>query len=304
MTGTMRVDLQPPRADVRYLVDRALAEDLTPLGDLTSSLIDDGRMATATFGARAAGVLAGCLCVEETFAAVDERLSVVWSKTDGDRVEAGEEFATATGPFATLLTAERTALNFLSHLSGVATNAARWVDLAAGRVIVWDTRKTLPGYRSLQKAAVRAGGAANHRGNLSDWLMLKDNHLLGTTVSAAVAAARRRWPGRTIHVEADTEALMIEALDAGADIILLDNFTPAELPALVARADAWAADAGTRRPLLEASGSITLDTLDAYAATGVDLVSSGSITNSAPVLDIGLDVIPDITPDVTSDENS
>ena len=250
----MRPDLQPPVADIRFLVERALAEDLTPLGDLTSSLLDPALQATANFGARSAGVLAGCRCVEETFAAVDDRLTVEWSKTDGDRVEAGETFGVARGSFATLLTAERTALNFLSHLSGVATNAARWVDLAAGRVIVWDTRKTLPGYRSLQKAAVRAGGANNHRGNLSDWLMLKDNHLIGTTVAAAVAEARRRWPGRTIHVEADTEALMVEALEAGADIILLDNFTPAELTALVPKVDAWAAETGGRRPLLEASG--------------------------------------------------
>ena len=288
----MRTDLQPPLADIRFLVERALAEDLTPLGDLTSSLIDPSRQATATFGARSAGVLAGCRCVEETFAAVDRALTVEWSKTDGDPVAAGETFGVARGSFATLLTAERTALNFLSHLSGVATNAARWVELAAGRVIVWDTRKTLPGYRSLQKAAVRAGGANNHRGNLSDWLMLKDNHLLGTTVAAAVAEARRRWPGRTIHVEADTEDLMLQALEAGADIILLDNFTPAELTDLVPKVDAWAAERGGRRPLLEASGGITLETLDAYAGTGVDLVSSGSITNSAPVLDIGLDVIP------------
>lgn len=273
-------------------MERALAEDLTPLGDLTSSLLDPGRQATATFGARAAGVLAGCQCVEETFAAVDPQLTVSWAKTDGDRVGAGETFATATGPFATLLTAERTSLNFLSHLSGVATNAARWVDLAAGRVTVWDTRKTIPGYRSLQKAAVRAGGAANHRGNLSDWLMLKDNHLLGTTVEAAVTEARRRWPGRTVHVEADTEDLMLQALAAEADIILLDNFSPDELVSLVATAAQSASESGRRRPLLEASGGITLDTLDAYASTGVDLVSSGSITNSAPVLDIGLDVVP------------
>ncbi|MEM9561321.1 MAG: carboxylating nicotinate-nucleotide diphosphorylase [Actinomycetota bacterium] len=290
---TIRTDLQAPVADIRFLVERALAEDLTPLGDLTSSLLDPARQATATFGARSAGVISGCRCVEETFAAVDEALSVEWSKTDGDRVEAGETFGVARGSFATLLTAERTALNFLSHLSGVATNAARWVDLAAGRVIVWDTRKTLPGYRSLQKAAVRAGGANNHRGNLSDWLMLKDNHLIGTTVAAAVGEARGRWPGRTIHVEADTEGLMFEALEAGADIILLDNFTPAELTALVPKVDAWAADGGGKRPLLEASGGITLDTLDAYAGTGVDLVSSGSITNSARVLDIGLDVVPE-----------
>lgn len=291
----LRTDLQPPVADIRFLVERALAEDLTPFGDLTSSLLDPTLQATAEFGARHPGVIAGCLCVEETFAAVDPTLSVEWMKSDGDRVEAGEVFGVARGRFATLLTAERTALNFLSHLSGVATNAARWVELAAGRLTVWDTRKTTPGYRSLQKAAVRAGGAANHRGNLSDWLMLKDNHLIGTTIEASVAEARRRWPGRTVHVEADTEVLMFEALEAGADIILLDNFSPEELVPLVAKTDAWAKESGKRRPLLEASGGITLTTLDAYADTGVDLVSSGSITNSAPVLDIGLDVVPDQT---------
>jgi nicotinate-nucleotide pyrophosphorylase (carboxylating) len=289
----VRPDLQPPRADVRFLVERALAEDLTPFGDLTSSLLDPTLTATAEFRSRASGVVAGCLCVEETFAAVDPRLSVEWHKTDGDRVERGDLIAVARGPFHTLLTAERTALNFLSHLSGVATGAARWVDLAAGRVIVWDTRKTLPGYRSLQKAAVRAGGAANHRGNLSDWIMLKDNHLIGTTVAEAMATARHRWPGRTIHVEADSESMMLQALEAGADIILLDNFSPDELRRLVGVVDAWAGDTGGRRPLLEASGGITVDTLDAYADSGVDLLSSGAITNSVTVLDIGLDVVPD-----------
>ena len=135
--------------------------------------------------------------------------------------------------------------------------------------------------------------AVCHRGNLSDWLMLKDNHLIGTTIAESVAKARQRWPGRTVHVEADSEALMFQALEAGADIILLDNFTPAELTELVPKVDAWAASSGKNRPLLEASGGITLETLDAYAGTGVDLLSSGSITNSAPVLDIGLDVVPD-----------
>jgi nicotinate-nucleotide pyrophosphorylase (carboxylating) len=293
MLSLVRTDLQPPLADIRFLVQRALAEDLTPFGDLTSSLIDPTKQATARFNARENGVIAGCRCVEETFTAVDDTLTVEWTLTDGDRVTAGDVIGVARGPFATLLTAERTALNFLSHLSGIATNAARWVEVAAGRVIVWDTRKTLPGYRSLQKAAVRAGGAANHRGNLSDWLMLKDNHLIGTTIAASVAEARRRWPGRTVQVEADREDLMFQALEAGADIILLDNFTPDELAALVAKVDRWANDTGSRRPLLEASGGITLDTLDAYAGTGVDLISSGSLTNSAPVLDIGLDVVPD-----------
>jgi nicotinate-nucleotide pyrophosphorylase (carboxylating) len=288
----LRTDLHPPIADIRFLVERALAEDLTPFGDLTSSLLDPTLQATAQFGARFPGVIAGCRCVEETFNAVAPSLTGEWSKSDGGRVEAGEVFGIARGPFATLLTAERTALNFLSHLSGIATNAARWVDLAAGRVTVWDTRKTTPGYRSLQKAAVRAGGASNHRGNLSDWLMMKDNHLIGTTIEASVALARERWPGRTVHVEADREDLMFEALEAGADIILLDNFSPAELTVLVQKVGEWVTTTGKKRPLLEASGGITLDTLDGYADTGVDLVSSGSITNSAPVLDIGLDVVP------------
>jgi nicotinate-nucleotide pyrophosphorylase (carboxylating) len=274
------------------MVGIALAEDLTPFGDLTSSLIDPALAATAEFMAREAGVVAGCLCVDETFAAVDPMLTIEWAKTDGDRIEAGDVLGVARGPFATLLTAERTALNFLSALSGIATNAAKWVDLAAGRVIVWDTRKTTPGYRSMQKAAVRAGGAVNHRGNLSDWFMLKDNHLIGTTIADAVAKARSRWPGRTIHVEADRRDQMIAAMEAGADIILLDNFSPEELKPLVAEAHKWALENGTRRPLLEASGGINLTTLDSYADTGVDLVSSGSLTNAAGVLDIGLDVRP------------
>ncbi len=286
----MRRDLLPPVADVRTLVALALAEDLTPLGDLTSSLLDPATVASAEFRARQPGVVAGCLCVEETFQAVDSALSVEWDRTDGDAVEIDDVIGVATGPLCTLLTAERTALNFLGSLSGIASNAARWVDVAAGRVTVWDTRKTTPGYRSLQKAAVRAGGAANHRGNLSDWLMLKDNHLTGTTIAAAVATARLRWPGRTVHVEVDHRDQMFEALGAAADIILLDNFGPEELTGLTARARRWAVENRTKPPLLEASGGITLETLDAYAASGVDLVSSGSLTNAAGVLDIGLDI--------------
>ncbi len=288
----MRHDLNPPVADIRFLVERALAEDLTPFGDLTSSLLDPNLNATAEFNSRESGTIAGTLCAEETFKAVDSRLEIDWQVRDGQRVEPGDVIGIATGPFATMLTAERTALNFLSHLSGIATNASRWVDVAAGRATVWDTRKTTPGYRSLQKAAVRAGGAANHRGNLSDWLMLKDNHLIGLSIAEAVQRSRELWPGRTVHVEADRADQMMEALNAGADIILLDNFTPPELVDLVAKADAWATETNQKRALLEASGGITLDELDAYAGTGVDLISSGSLTNSAPVLDIGLDVVP------------
>ncbi len=286
----MASPFDPPIADIRYLVEKALVEDLTPFGDLTSTLIPPDRMARAEFKSREPGVVAGTRCAEETFAAVDTDLTIEWQLNDGDRLEAGAVIGVAAGRFATLLTAERTALNFMSHLSGVATNASRWVDLAAGRVTVWDTRKTLPGYRSLQKAAVRAGGAKNHRGNLSDWIMIKDNHLLGISLAEGVAKARDQWPGRTVHVEVDTKDLLEQALAASADIVLLDNFTPAELVDLVAFVDEATAS-GSKRPLLEASGGINLDTLDGYAATGVDLVSSGALTNSAGVLDIGLDVV-------------
>ena len=289
-----RSDLAAPASDVRWLVERALAEDLTPLGDLSASLLDPSLRCTAEVRPRRDGVLAGTQCVDETFRQLDPDLCMTWSRRDGDAVRQGEVVGVATGPFPSLLTAERTALNFLSHLSGIATATARWVEVAAGRVVVWDTRKTTPGMRSLEKAAVRAGGGSNHRGNLSDWIMLKDNHLAGLGVAAGVAAARSRWPGRTVHVEADDMDTVLEAVAAGADLILLDNFTPDELRQAVARVDQEVAANGGRRPLLEASGGITLDRLDAYAATGVDLISSGALTNSAPVLDIGLDITAEL----------
>jgi nicotinate-nucleotide pyrophosphorylase (carboxylating) len=287
----LRPDLRAPRSDVRALVERALAEDLMPLGDLSSSLLDPSLHCTAEVRPRRDGVLAGTQCLEEVFRQLDADLAITWIRIDGDRLSAGEVLGVASGPLAPMLTAERTALNFLGHLSGIATETARWVEVAAGRVVVWDTRKTTPGLRSLEKAAVRAGGASNHRGNLSDWIMLKDNHLAGTGIGAGVVVARTRWPGRTVHVEADHLDAVLEAVEAGADIILLDNFTPDELRHAVARVDEWVGQTGGRRPMLEASGGITLDTLDDYADTGVDLVSSGALTNSAPVLDIGLDIV-------------
>ena len=281
--------LHPPVHAVRDAVARALAEDLTPLGDLTAVLVPAGATTTATFGARAAGVLAGTRCAAEAFAQVDPSIAVTWSLDDGDTVEAGSVIGTVVGPLASVLTAERTALNFLGHLSGVATATRRFVDAAAGGARVWDTRKTTPGLRSLEKAAVRAGGGANHRGNLSDWVLVKDNHLSALGVSGAVAAARDRWPGRTVHIECDTVAQAVEAIEAGADALLLDNMALDDLRACVA-----AAASSPRRPLLEASGGITLESIGAVASTGVDMISVGAITNSAPVLDIGLDIGPAI----------
>jgi nicotinate-nucleotide pyrophosphorylase (carboxylating) len=286
-------ELEPPPHAVREAVSRALAEDLVPLGDLTSMLLPDDLAATARFVARAPGVVAGLACASEAFTQVDPAVRVRWSVADGDAVEAGTELGSVTGRLASVLTGERTALNFLAHLSGVATATRRFVELAAaaGPARIWDTRKTTPGLRSLEKAAVRAGGGANHRGNLSDWILLKDNHLALMGIAGAVAHAKRRWPARTVHVECDGLDQVREALRAGADALLLDNMTPDEIRTCITAADAHEA-AGGLRPLIEVSGGVNIETVASYAATGADMISVGAITNSAPVLDIGLDIEP------------
>ena len=284
-------DAHPPISAVREAVARALTEDLTPIGDLTSALLPPDLEATARFVPRIDGVLAGRLCAGEAIRQVDDTLVVSWSADDGDRVTAGDEVGRVTGRLAPILTAERTALNFLGHLSGVATLTARFVDAvdaAGGTLRVWDTRKTTPGLRPLEKAAVRAGGGANHRGNLSDWVLLKDNHLELFGIADAVARARHRWPGRTVHVECGDIDQVRQAVAAGADALLLDNMSPDEVRAVVAEVRAG----DPRRPLLEISGAVSLDTIGAYATTGADMVSIGALTHSAPVLDIGLDVVP------------
>lgn len=285
----MTPPVQPPMSAVVEAVTRAIAEDLLPLGDLTSALLPAGLTATARFVSRDAGVIAGRACATEAFLQIDPTVALTWMVDDGDSVLPGTVLAEASGGLASILTAERTALNFLGHLSGIATRTRRFVDAAAqgGSARIWDTRKTTPGLRSLEKAAVRAGGGANHRGNLSDWILLKDNHIALFGIADAVARARAMWPARTVHVECDHLEQVHEALAAGADALLLDNMTPE----LVTRC-VEAAAASTRRPLLEASGGITLDTVASYAATGVDCISIGGLTNSASVLDIGLDIDP------------
>jgi nicotinate-nucleotide pyrophosphorylase (carboxylating) len=277
---------------VRDAVSRALAEDLVPLGDLSAALVPAGATASATIVPRVGGVLAGSACATEAFAQVDPTIRVAWRRADGDQILAEDTLATVQGPLAGILTAERTALNFLCHLSGIATLTRRFVDAAAagGRARIWDTRKTIPGLRTLEKAAVRAGGAANHRGNLSDWVMLKDNHLTELRLDEAVEAAHRAWPGRLVHVEVTTPAELAMALGAHADAILLDNNTPDQAKAAVDFVESWVEGHGTPRPLLECSGGITLKTVGEYAATGVDFLSTSQITQSAPALDIGLDI--------------
>jgi nicotinate-nucleotide pyrophosphorylase (carboxylating) len=277
----------PPRHAVREAVERALAEDLTPLGDLSAALVPEGVTATAALASRVDGVFAGRACVDESFAQIDASVRVDWALDDGAELTPGAVAATVRGPLRSILTAERTALNFARHLSGVATLTRRFVEAIGPDVLVWDTRKTLPGLRSLEKAAVRAGGGANHRGNLSDWVMLKDNHLAVLDLPAAVARAREVWPGRTIHVECDSVERAVAAAEAGADALLLDNLGPEDARKAT---DAAREVLGGRRCLIEASGGITLETVAAYRDSGVDAVSAGALTDSAKALDLGLDV--------------
>jgi nicotinate-nucleotide pyrophosphorylase (carboxylating) len=279
-----RGELDPPVTAVRDAVMRALREDLEPLGDVTSALLSPDLVGSARIVARDEGVLAGTACADETFRQIDPRITVEWMATEGATVSTDEALATVTGPFPSILTAERTALNFLGHLSGIASLTRRFVRASHGQARIWDTRKTTPGLRALEKAAVRAGGGMNHRGNLSEWVLIKDNHLGDLGITEAVRRARLRWPGRTVEVEAERLNQVREAIEADADIVLLDNMPPDQVVFCVElRGNAT-------RPLLEVSGGVTLQTVADYAATGVDLISVGALTNSAPVLDIALDL--------------
>jgi nicotinate-nucleotide pyrophosphorylase (carboxylating) len=278
----MPSELHPPRPAVREAVARALAEDLGPLGDLTASLVPAGTVALARVVPREDGVLAGVPCATEAFALVDPAIEVRWFADDGEEVTKGQVVGEVRGELAGILTAERTALNFLCHLSGVATLTRRYVRAARGQARIRDTRKTTPGLRALEKAAVRAGGGTNHRGDLSDGILVKDNHLAGLSIADAVRRARLRWPGRAVEVECDTPEQVAEAVAAGAELVLLDNMSPEMVRRCV--------ELVAGRALVEVSGGVTLDTVAAFADAGADLISVGALTHSAPALDIGLDV--------------
>jgi nicotinate-nucleotide pyrophosphorylase (carboxylating) len=197
-----------------------------------------------------------------------------------------------------VLSAERTALNFLCHLSGVATATSHFVEAAraANRATrILDTRKTTPGLRALEKAAVRAGGGVNHRGSLSEGVLVKDNHLGLLTIAEAVAAARRSWPGRLLEVECDRTEQVVDAVAAGAGVVLLDNMSPEEVAGCVKLVrEAPQAAAGEPSVLVEVSGGVTVETVGAFAAAGADLISVGAITHSAPAIDIGLDLAAEV----------
>jgi len=287
-----RDDVQPPIAAVREAVAIALAEDLLPLGDLSAMLLPGALRGRAAFVARAGGVVAGTSCAEEAFIQVDHALEVTWEVGDGGDVEPGAVIGRVEGPFRSLLSAERTALNFLCHLSGVATSARRHLEAARAAdpsTRVWDTRKTTPGLRALEKAAVRAGGAANHRGSLSEAVLIKDNHLGGISIREAVHKALEQWPGRMVEVECDRPEQVKEALDAGATLVMCDNMTPDQVR-LCARLVREHPRREAGSVLLEVSGGITLENIADFARAGADVISVGALTHSVVALDIGLDL--------------
>lgn len=282
----MRVmDVHPLVVD--DVIMRALREDLGHGHDATSAaLISMDSTARAVMRARKAGVLAGGMIAARAFTLCDPALSVDVHITEGAALAPGDDILTVSGPARSILTGERTALNIACHLSGIATQTARYVEAVKGtdaRIVC--TRKTLPGLRALQKYAVRVGGGHNHRFGLDDGILIKDNHIAMTGgVTAALALARRNAGHMVkVEIEVDTLAQLEEALAQGADVVLLDNMPPADLLQAVAMARG--------RAVTEASGGITLETVRAVAEAGVDIISVGALTHSVTALDLGLDTV-------------
>lgn len=279
----------------RGLATLAVEEDLNATGDVTSQiLIPAERIGMASLVARQPGVLAGLPAAELAFALVDPTLIVEILLPDGSPIQPGDRLAVVSGRIRSILSGERTALNFLQHLSGIATQTRRYVEAVAGLAAkVLDTRKTTPGWRLLEKYAVRQGGAHNHRLGLYDGILIKDNHLAALAKAAdpiaeAVRLAREKHgTSLSVEIEVDTLTQLDAALKVQPDIVLLDNMPPSELREAVRRRNEVA-----RGVLLEASGGVTLATIRAIAETGVDRISVGALTHSAPALDIALDYLP------------
>jgi len=283
--------LKVPVNKVKQIVSTALGEDLASGDVTTESLVPFALEGKASILVKRDGVLAGIDVAKEVFRQVDPSLHFKAPVKDGAKVRKGDVVATVEGKVASILKAERTALNFLQHLSGIATETARYVDAVSGtKAVITDTRKTIPGLRLLEKYAVRAGGGRNHRLNLGDGVLIKDNHLVilrssGVGLGEAVKKARKRAP-RAMKVEVEVESVKQarEALSAGADIIMLDNMKVKGMRKVV--------ELVRGRALLEASGGITLDKVRSVAETGVYLISVGALTHSAKALDISLEVEP------------
>lgn len=274
---------------VHALIHLALVEDLGTAGDLTSAyFVAEDQYATAVIVAREACVLAGVEVAVEVFEKIDARCQIAVAASDGSDVEAGDRVLTIKGPTRALLTAERTALNFMQRLSGVATTTREFVKRVEGRAELLDTRKTTPGFRELEKAAVVAGGGTNHRIGLYDAVMVKDNHLLAENSIAAITrsidALHAEHPGISVELEADTLDQVRDFLGLdGVKFILLDNMSCDQLREAVAMRDA--AGSSIR---LEASGGVNLDTVADIAATGVDFISVGALTHSAGSIDLAM----------------
>ena len=264
-----------------HSVREALSEDIGT-GDITAALIPAGGMASATVISREAAVLCGMAWFNAVFAELDTDITIHWETRDGDAIRPGQVLCTLRGPAAHILTGERTALNFLQTLSGTATCARQYANAVYGlSVKVLDTRKTIPGLRQAQKYAVRIGGCHNHRMGLYDGILIKENHIASTgSIQQAVQAARKISPGLPVEVEVENEGQIREALAAGADILLLDNFTIAALISAV-----QLVDGGAR---LEASGGITLGNIRDIAQTGVDFISTGALTKNINAVDLSM----------------
>ena len=273
------------RADYVEVVGRALSEDLGPNGDITSdSVIPEGSVSRGVFVARSEGVIAGLDVAAYVFEALDHVVTFDPLVEDGDRIPSGGHIAVVDGPTRSILSGERTALNLLGRMSGVATATAGLVDAVAGtEARIADTRKTMPGLRALDKYAVRVGGGMNHRFGLYDAVLIKDNHLAAAPdIAGAVTAARAAVsPGVMIEVEVTTLEQLADLLETDADRVLLDNMGPEMLRQAV--------EMVAGRMMTEASGGVTMDSVRLIAETGVDIISVGWITHSAPQLDIALD---------------
>ncbi len=274
-----------PAFMIEDAVKRALAEDLGDAGDITSAAcIPANSESRATLSSRRSGVIAGIDLALAAFRLVDRDIDIKVQNGDGAHVDDGDAVMRIEGPSRGILTAERVALNFLGRLSGVATQTALYVNAVAGtRAKIVCTRKTTPGLRAFEKYAVRCGGGANHRFGLYDAVMIKDNHIIAAGGVAEAMRAAKEAVGHMTSIEIEVETLeqMEEALEHGARIVLLDNMTLDDLRLAVAL--------NKGRAVLEASGGVTLDSVRAIALTGVDVISSGAITHSAPCLDLGLD---------------
>ncbi|MBM4410220.1 MAG: carboxylating nicotinate-nucleotide diphosphorylase [Chloroflexi bacterium] len=295
---TEAVEASPPdSAAVAAIVASALAEDRAGFDVTTRSTVTRDQRGEATLLYKQDGVVCGLEVVREVFRQVSPEIELRASTSDGAWVEPGTAVATVSGPLAPMLSGERVALNLMQRMSGIATLARQYVEAASagGWTRVVDTRKTTPGLRTLERYAVRTGGAHNHRDTLQDGVLIKDNHIeaaaqRGVTIPALLASVRAEVPHTLrIEIEVTSPEMARAALAGGADVVLLDNMTPAMMAAIVTEARAKPA---YERVLFEASGGITLGTIASVAATGVDLISCGALTHSAPALDISLDVRP------------